>query len=110
VIDERRYEPDALQRQCLRTWRSLDVLTDGLHAALGLCGEAGEVANLVKKHVFKPGSDVGRADVMDELADTLYYVAVLAHLCEFTVDDMAAHLKEKLADGHGWTAAQGENE
>lgn len=104
------YEPDALQRQCLATWRSASSsdLEEVLHATLGLVGEAGETADLIKKWAFKkgafkPGSDINRAAVLDELADVLYYVAVLAHLWEFTIDDMAAHLREKLADGHGWT-------
>jgi NTP pyrophosphatase (non-canonical NTP hydrolase) len=104
-IGRKGYMPDALQRQCLATWRSASSsdLEEVLHATLGLVGEAGETADLIKKWAFKPGSDIGRADVMDELADVLYYVAVLAHLWEFTIDDMAAHLREKLADGHGWT-------
>lgn len=98
------YEPDKLQRQCLRTWWSASSsdLEEVLHATLGLVGEAGETADLIKKWAFKPGGSAGRAAVMDELSDVLYYVAVLAHLWEFTFDDMAAHLREKLANGHGW--------
>lgn len=103
MVDET-YEPDALQRQMLATWYHPDVSLreQRLHATLGLAGEAGETADLIKKWCYKPGRAVTRADVLDELGDVLYYVAVLAHLWEFTIDDMAAHLAGKLADGHGW--------
>lgn len=98
------FEPDALQAQCLRTWNAADVPVREqiLHATLGLVGEAGETADLLKKWAFKPGRVVGQAEVLDELSDVLYYVAVLSTLWGFTFDDMAAHLREKLADGHGW--------
>jgi len=101
------YKPDPIQFQCLRTWYSAGEVSihhseQVLHAVLGLTGEAGEVADLVKKWAFKPGASVGREDVLDELADVLYYTAVLAHLWEFDNEDMLDHLAKKLADGHGW--------
>lgn len=107
VAEELEYKPDGIQVQCLKTWYaagdgSVPSHEQILHAVLGLVGEGGEAADLLKKWLFKPGAVVGREDVMDELADVLYYLAVLAHLWEFTIEDMAAHLAVKLADGHGW--------
>lgn len=98
------FVPDALQAQCLRTWYAADVPVREqiLHATLGLAGEAGETADLIKKWAYKPGRGVSQADVLDELGDVLYYVAVLSALWGFTFDEMAAHLRDKLADGHGW--------
>lgn len=107
------YAPDAYQRQALATWRvtrpptSSGGLADALrehqmHALLGLVGEAGELADLLKKHFFKPDRVATREQVLEELADVAYYVAVLAHLWGFTFDDMFAHLAGKLAGGHGW--------
>ena len=103
---ERPYEPDGFQEQCMRTWRSGGQTHQQqvVHALLGLVGEAGETADLLKKHFFKPGRSASAGAVMDELADVLYYVAVLAHLWGFTFEDMQAHLADKLADGHGWVA------
>jgi NTP pyrophosphatase (non-canonical NTP hydrolase) len=100
------YEPDEFQEQCLRTWRAEGQTHQQqvIHALLGLVGEAGETADLLKKHFFKPGRSASAGAVMDELADVLYYVAVLAHLWGFTFEDMQAHLADKLADGHGWVA------
>ena len=96
--------PDAYQRQALATWGSGgDSIRDQrLHALLGLVGEAGEVANLVKKQLYKPGVVAANAAVIDELADVAYYLAVLASLYGVTFDGLFAHLAGKLAGGHGW--------
>lgn len=96
--------PDAYQRQALATWGSA---TDSpreqrLHALLGLVGEAGEVADLIKKQLYKPGVVAANAAVIDELADVAYYLAVLASLYGVTFDGLFAHLAGKLAGGHGW--------
>lgn len=98
------HAPDEWQRQCLATWGSAgDSLRDQqMHALMGLAGETGEVADLLKKHFFKPGRAAERADVLDELADVAYYVAVNAHLWGITFEDLFGHLAAKLAGGHGW--------
>lgn len=99
--------PDAYQRQCLATWGSAaDPLREQqIHALLGLVGEAGETADLLKKHFYKPGREATREQVMDELADVAYYLAVSAHLWDCTLYDLFQHLAGKLSGGHGWTAA-----
>lgn len=96
--------PDDWQRQALATWGSAgDSLREQqMHALMGLAGETGEVADLLKKHFFKPGREADRAAVLDELADVAYYVAVNAHLWGISFEDLFAHLAVKLADGHGW--------
>ena len=98
------YAPDPWQRQCLATWGSAgDSPHDQqLHALMGLVGEAGETADLLKKHFFKPGRTAERSAVLDELADVTYYLAVLAHLWGISFDDLFARLVGKLAGGHGW--------
>lgn len=96
--------PDAYQQQALATWGSGDdsIRDQRFHALLGLVGEAGEVANLVKKQLYKPGAVADGAAVIDELADVAYYLAVLASLYGVTFDGLFAHLAGKLAGGHGW--------
>lgn len=49
-----------------------------IHAALGLAGEAGEVVDLVKKHVFglKP---LDRTKLLEEIGDVLWYLALVCH-------------------------------
>jgi len=46
--------------------------------ALGLAGEAGEVVELLKKHLGH-GHPLVRAQLEKELGDVLWYVAALAH-------------------------------
>ena len=96
--------PDAYQQQVLATWGSVGdtIGQQRLHALLGLVGEAGEVANLVKKQLYKPGVVADGAAVIDELADVAYYLAMLASLYGVTFDGLFAHLAGKLAGGHGW--------
>ena len=101
------YYPDRIQLQALRTWHddSVPVREQRLHAALGLAGETGELIDLLKKHFYKPDYEADGDKVKDELSDVLYYLAVIAHLGGFTIDDMAIHLRAKLADGHGWNGS-----
>ncbi len=44
---------------------------------LGLCGEAGEFANKLKKRLYK---DISNAELIDELGDVLWHVAQCAKL------------------------------
>jgi len=98
--------PDKIQQRALRTWHTsaMPANLQRDHAILGLAGEAGEVADLHKKDVFKPGHESTRAQRLDELGDVLYYVAILAHLDDCTIEQLSQMNADKLADGHGWVA------
>ena len=50
---------------------------DNLYWAAALCGEAGEVANLIKKS-HRDGHELDKKEVGKELADTLAYIIFLA--------------------------------
>lgn len=68
------------QTAALRTAQT-DKLTANellLNSALGLCGESGEVADLVKKHRFQ-GHDLDLVHVARELGDIAWYLAVGAY-------------------------------
>jgi NTP pyrophosphatase (non-canonical NTP hydrolase) len=95
---------DDIQRRALTTWHSA-AFPDHLqrtHAALGLVGEAGEYAEMVKKDLFKPGYKSGSVNRLDELGDVLYYLAILAHLDGCTIDELSQRNAAKLSGGHGW--------
>lgn len=63
--------------------------------AIGLAGEAGEVAELVKKAIFhKQGVDMEKCK--KELGDVLWYVAALCSHLEISMEDVMAHNLEKL--------------
>lgn len=68
------------------------------HFALGLAGEAGEVADLVKKDVFYPHKDVLPERILDEAGDVLWYLAALVARYGFTLTDVKEYNKRKLEE------------
>jgi NTP pyrophosphatase (non-canonical NTP hydrolase) len=69
------------------------------YPALGLAGEAGEVAEHAKKAIRDDGgtvSDERRAAMAKELGDVLWYVAQLASELELELDEIAQRNLEKL--------------
>jgi NTP pyrophosphatase (non-canonical NTP hydrolase) len=75
---------------------------DGLsYCALGLTGEAGEVADKVKKIARDNGGVITaerRGQIAGELGDVLWYVAQLATQLGFDLDAIAQANLDKLAD------------
>jgi NTP pyrophosphatase (non-canonical NTP hydrolase) len=63
--------------------------------ALGLNGEAGEVADILKKHIFH-GHPLDREEFAKELGDCLWYVSQLARLAGYTLEEIAVMNIEKL--------------
>ena len=71
-----------------------------LYPALGLAGEAGEVANKVKKLIrdgYENNKDY-RADIGAEIGDVLWYCAVLADDIGLQLSDIAFNNTVKLKD------------
>lgn len=69
------------------------------YPALGLSGEAGEVAEHAKKAIRDDGgeiTDARRAAMAKELGDVLWYVAQLASELELTLEDIAQANLQKL--------------
>jgi NTP pyrophosphatase (non-canonical NTP hydrolase) len=69
------------------------------YPALGLAGEAGEVAEHAKKAIRDDGGKVGeerRAAMAKELGDVLWYVAQLATELGLDLDEIATRNLEKL--------------
>ena len=94
-------ECDDYQRAALRTARAKDAPGEFMHLVLGLVGEAGEIAEKVKKLVRDQNSDLAQLDLDDmasELGDVLWYVAVLANFLDLSLDDVAQRNVDKLAD------------
>ena len=57
--------------------------------ALGLTGEAGEVADLIKKHVGH-GHPLTKTELERELGDVLWYLAAIATMNGIGLSDVAA--------------------
>ncbi len=69
-----------------------------LYPALGLCGEAGEVAEKVKKRVRDGTKESFKQDITRELGDVLWYISALAGDLGITLQEVADTNKEKLQD------------
>ena len=65
------------------------------NGVLGLAGEAGECADLVKKCFFQDGRDI-REDLKDELGDVLWYVVEAVTAMGLTLEEVAQHNVDKL--------------
>lgn len=92
---------DDYQRAAMRTARDKDAPDEFMHLVLGLVGEAGEIAEKVKKLVRDENSDLERLDrdaMAAELGDVLWYTAVLANFLDLSLNGVAQQNIDKLAD------------
>ncbi|MBD5798372.1 nucleotide pyrophosphohydrolase [Bacillus pseudomycoides] len=112
---------DEYQEATLRTWNKRNDFGFRVsNAALGLTGEAGEVADLVKKAIYHghgfqpahcPGEENGNVHKLAlELGDIMYYVGIMAHEMGYTLQDIAemniAKLAKRYPDGFSREASQ----
>jgi NTP pyrophosphatase (non-canonical NTP hydrolase) len=81
-----------------------------LYPTLGLCGEAGEVAEKIKKMVRDDGGTLSpdrRAALSKELGDVLWYVAQIATEADLDLDEIAGDNLEKLLSRQRRSVLQG---
>ncbi len=84
-MDLKEYSPLAL-----RTVSSLDTYDlDLCHMALGVAGEAGEVADLIKKSVAYDKT-LDTTKLLMEIGDVVFYLNALIHLVDATWSDVLA--------------------
>ena len=67
-----------------------------LYAAIGICGEAGEVSELIKKYAYH-GHAIDKDHLARELGDVLWYVSYMAHLFGYSLGEIMEMNQEKLA-------------
>lgn len=83
------------QTECLRTWGG-DPQNNELVCGLGIAGEAGEVADLIKKEYFH-GHPRDPEKMKEELGDVLHYLAMCAWSYDWTLEEVAQANIDKLA-------------
>ncbi len=92
---------DEYQKLALRTARPKDAKDELFHLLLALCGEAGEIAEKAKKIVRDKDSDFSqwdKEDIIKELGDVMWHVAVLADYFDISLEDVGQKNIAKLAD------------
>lgn len=84
------------QRQALRTLNPAldrrDVLINGV---MGLCGEAGEAIDIVKKHLAQ-GHELDREGLIKELGDVAWYLAEIAWALDVPLEAVLQRNLDKL--------------
>ena len=98
--------PNEYQQMALRTepeWiKKAGMMTRLEQGVLGLTGESGECADMVKKLIFQ-GHGLDKEHFAKELGDVSWYLAVSADAIGYTLEDIfemnAAKLKARYPDG-----------
>jgi len=88
------------QTLALRTARPKQAKDELYHLLLGLCGEAGEIAEKTKKIIRDQDSDFSKLDTVDlkkELGDVLWHIAVISDYFDITLEQVGDTNIKKLA-------------
>ena len=88
------------QKEALRTLSTQfnigeDVTPEMLHAAMGLASEAGEVLDAIKAAIYY-GRPLDRTNLIEELGDIEWFLAVLRDELDVSQDDVQRINIEKL--------------
>lgn len=95
--------PNDYQQLCLRTAKTENTSDELINeCALGLTGEAGEFADLLKKFLYQ-GHDKDAEHMAKELGDISWYVAVAAYALGYPLEEIMQmnidKLKARYPDG-----------
>lgn len=58
-----------------------------LHSAMGITTEAGELMDQLKRHTIY-GSELDEINLMEELGDILWYIALMANTLNVSIEDL----------------------
>lgn len=87
---------EEFQKLSIRTAKPLPFRENMRHVTYGLCGEAGEFADAVKKwDIYDQNLDVQNA--IEELGDVLWYVALGAEALDVSMEEIAQTVINKLS-------------
>lgn len=83
--------------------------SEGLvHAAMGICGEAGEIGDHIKKN-WVYGKELDREKVIEEIGDEMFYIVALCNLLGVTlahcIEQNYVKLNKRYPDGYSDQAA-----
>jgi NTP pyrophosphatase (non-canonical NTP hydrolase) len=86
------------QMEALRTAAGMkhkDAEAMLLNGVMGMCGEAGECIDLLKKSTFQ-GHTLDREHMGKELGDVAWYIALSAYALDYTLEDILQMNVDKL--------------
>ena len=87
------------QREALKTAVYPNIGNNYIYPALGLAGESGEYCEKIKKVIRDDNGklDKKRDELIKELGDVMWYVAVSAHELNVSLEDVCKRNNEKLS-------------
>lgn len=85
------YQTEAL-RTAIGSNQQYPMIVNGV---LGLCGEAGECVDMVKKHLFQ-GHELDETHLAKELGDVAWYLAVSAYAIGYDLETVLRANVDKL--------------
>ena len=80
-------ESDWYQGEAMRTAGTLNERELLQNGVMGLCGEAGECIDLVKKSLYQ-GHELDRKHLAEELGDVAWYLAITAQAIGYPLSEI----------------------
>lgn len=96
AIDDDGITANDYQRAAMRTAGD-DEESYLLNGVMGLCGESGEVIDLVKKHLYQ-GHDLDKEALILECGDCAWYLALIMSAIDYKMGDMLVKNIRKLEE------------
>lgn len=98
------------QRDVLRTTSKTSTKDMLINGVMGLTGESGEVADMIKKYMFQ-GHPLSQDDLIEELGDVCYYIALIAEAAGSDINEVLRVNMVKRQDRypHGFDAERSKN-
>jgi NTP pyrophosphatase (non-canonical NTP hydrolase) len=104
-VDLKKYVDDAARTSatadakgcidCLVRLNENPQLMSLLHGAMGISTEAGELLDVIKKHIFY-GKPVDQVNLAEEVGDTMWYVAEVVRALRVDLDSVLSKNIDKL--------------
>lgn len=89
------YQKLALRTASMEVSEDIASSFDLLNCALGLCGESGEVADIIKKNIFQ-GHEINKQEIAEELGDVAWYLAVASYAIGIDLESVMKQNIDKL--------------
>lgn len=84
------------QKLAMRTCKKFEKREEAIaNVGLGLAGESGEVADILKKHLVS-GKELDKEHLKEELGDVLWYIAEACEVFDIDMQQVASGNVEKL--------------
>lgn len=99
-MTNKKYAKEVLKRENIVKIQLSTIASRELHMAMGICTEAGELLDALKKAYFYEQS-VDFINVKEELGDLLFYITGMCNIYGWTLKEVMALNTEKLTVRYG---------